>query len=292
MTESETLSPRNLTFSQAQGYEDLPSLLALEELSDDARRELWDLLYIYIKGNTGTGGYARSNLREDWWEIAFKLHRDFHGRPIANFSSKASSFMARCEKTILDSNQPFNRVFDFMQIIMRHPQCPPEFIETVKNIFEHCRLAYFVDTNGPATILPMSTQQEGMMISEAIGTFHTAGLAAPEAHLRKAAIHINQRDWSGSIRESIHSVESVARQLAPDAKTLGPALKSLEAKRQLHPALKSAFEKLYGYTSAEEGIRHALINNSNSPADRDEALFMLGACASFASYLWRVHQPK
>ena len=71
MTESETLSPRNLTFSQAQGYEDLPSLLALEELSDDARRELWDLLYIYIKGNTGTGGYARSNLSVNGGDIIY-----------------------------------------------------------------------------------------------------------------------------------------------------------------------------------------------------------------------------
>ena len=38
--DTESMDPRSLTFSQAQGYKDLPSPLALEELSSDARREL------------------------------------------------------------------------------------------------------------------------------------------------------------------------------------------------------------------------------------------------------------
>ena len=89
----------------------------------------------------------------------------------------------------------------------------------------------------------------------------------------------------------MHAVESVARLLDPGAsKTLGPALASLEKSGHLHPALKDAFSKLYGYTSDEEGIRHSLVFQSQSPAGRDEAVFMLGACASFASYLWRRHQ--
>ena len=35
---------RHLTFSQAHGYERLPSPLTLEEISKEARTELWDLL--------------------------------------------------------------------------------------------------------------------------------------------------------------------------------------------------------------------------------------------------------
>ena len=37
------------------------------------------------------------------------------------------------------------------------------------------------------------------------------------AQLRKAAECINGQDWAGSVRESIHAVESVARQLDPKA---------------------------------------------------------------------------
>ena len=110
------------------------------------------------------------------------------------------------------------------------------------------------------------------------------------AHLRKASECINEGDWAGSVRESINAVESVARQLDPEAaQTLGPALKSIERRGALHPTLKKAFEKLYGYTNNEQGIRHAYLSQMDARVGQDEAVFMLGACASFASYLWRKH---
>ena len=89
------------------------------------------------------------------------------------------------------------------------------------------------------------------------------------------------------LSRTLPAVESVARTLAPDATTLAPALKFIEKNGALHPALKTAFSKLYGYASDERGIRHALLNGDGADVGADEALFMLGACASFASYLWR-----
>ena len=40
----------------------------------------------------------------------------------------------------------------------------------------------------------------------------------------------------------------------------------------------------------EQGIRHALLDTATSPATQDEAVFMVSACASFASYMWRTHK--
>ncbi len=253
--------PRTLTFSQTQGYEVLPSLLALEELSDDARRELWDLLYVHT-GSDPAFSFPTKILEGVWLEIAIALHREFRKRPLEDFDASVFSFQWFCKEAIFEGEQPFNKVFDILQIIMRHPRCPVGFVERVQAIFVNNRMAYYVDVNGPATIFPMATRQEGAAIRDAIDTFHIAGLVAPEKHLRKAAEFINQGDWPGSIRESINSVESIARLLAPEsAKTLSPALKSLEADRKMHPALRSAFEKLYGYTSDEEGIRHPLMSS-------------------------------
>ena len=112
------------------------------------------------------------------------------------------------------------------------------------------------------------------------------------SHLRQASECINQGDYPSAVRESIHAVESAARQIDPDAKTLGPALTSLEKAGGLHPALKRAFSNLYGYTSDEQGIRHALIDSPQANVGQDEAVFMLGACASFGSYLARKHQRR
>ena len=82
----------------------------------------------------------------------------------------------------------------------------------------------------------------------------------------------------------------VARRLDPKASgTLGPALASLQRREGLHPTLSGAFTKLYGYTSNEQGIRHALLNQPGANVGMEEAVFMLAACASFASHLWRKH---
>ena len=302
MTDGEELDPRNVTFSQAQGYEALPGPLALGEISKEARTKLWDLLASTAWGSPS--GYGRP-LHHSRRPIFAELHLDFLKLPADEFNAEHNKvYKNKLHKNklyddklydeyralILDSLS-FNKVFDLFQMIMRHPECPPTFTTGVAEIFVRCRLAYVVDIEKPATILPAATKQEGEVIVEAIGEFREAGLHGSEAHLRKAAALINSGDWPGAIRESTHAVESVARQLAPDASsTLGPALTALEETGRLHPALKKAFSNLYGYASDEEGIRHSLIDDAESPAGQDEAVFMLGACASFASYLWRKHR--
>jgi len=87
-------------------------------------------------------------------------------------------------------------------------------------------------------------------------------------------------------------VESVARTIDPaSSRILGPALDFLGRAGLLkHKALKEGFKKIYGYTSDEEGIRHALLNQSKVDVSLDEAIFIFGACAYFVAYLTPSHQ--
>ncbi len=118
-------------------------------------------------------------------------------------------------------------------------------------------------------------------------------MSGGEKHLLKASEQINQGDWAESIKESIHAVESVARTIAPKANNLKAALVNFEKTNgKLHSALKTAIVKLYGYASDEHGIRHSLVDETEANVGMDEAIFMLGSCASFASYLWRKHQAN
>ena len=285
MTNNEGLDTRRLTFSQAQGYEGLPQPLALGEISYEARFKLWDLLFLSAWHNGSWND-------KPWISIFLYLNRSFWLRPFDEFTTSEEKNIEMYRHSILE-DLPFNKIFDLFQMIIRHPECPREFTLGVAGIFKECRLAYVVDTQGTPTILPAATRAEGEAVIGAIKELREAGLQGAEAHLKRAGELINSGDWPGSVRESIHAVESVARRLDPDAsKTLGPALKSLEKKGQLHPALKEAFSNLYKYTSDEEGIRHAQLTDAASPAGRDEAVFMLGACASFVSYLWRRSQQE
>ena len=277
---------RDLTFSQAQGYEELPRQLALEEISQEARVRLWNLL---VNSAWVISDFAIL-VKGDWRPILAAVHSHFFIRPIDEFSPDSNRTVESYKRAILN-DLPFNNFFDLIQLIMRHPKCPIVFIRDVAEVFGQCRLAYVVDTQKPVTILPATTEHEGQVIIGAIHEFRAAGLKGTESHIRKAVELVSEGDWPGSVRESIHAVESVACLLDPSAsKTLGPALSSLEKKGHLHPALKTAFGNLYGYSSDEEGIRHSLLTNATSQVGQDEALFMLGACASFASYLWRRHR--
>jgi hypothetical protein len=116
-----------------------------------------------------------------------------------------------------------------------------------------------------------------------------ADLAAAEfrgarAHLQKASGELTQGRYADSVRESIHAVESVVRVLEPSG-DFSKALAKLEAKFRIHGALKSGFGSLYGFTSDEKGIRHALLEAGAPAVDETDALFMIGACAAFVSYL-------
>ena len=243
------------------------------------------------------------SISEPWYNILRLVHIHHDNQPLDEWSYSPNHggllFSAFNGFSNLKSHlrhrietHPFNKVFDLIQFVMRHPECPSGFIKAMKQVFADCRLAYVIDEKPPPTIRPAVTREEGAALLASLRTLDEAGLAGASSHLREASERVNQGDWAGSVRESIHAVESVARTLAPDATTLAPALKSIEKSGALHPALKTAFSKLYGYASDERGIRHALLNGDGADVGADEALFMLGACASFASYLWRKNREN
>lgn len=95
----------------------------------------------------------------------------------------------------------------------------------------------------------------------------------------------NNPDYRNSIKESISAVEEMCNVILGEAGTLGASLKKLEQSGiEIHPSLKSAFEKLYGYTSDESGIRHAG-RIDGKDATFAEAKFMLVSCSAFVNYL-------
>lgn len=110
-------------------------------------------------------------------------------------------------------------------------------------------------------------------------------------HINKALLLYADRkkpDYENSIKESISAVESLCCIItgASGAQaTLGNTLKKLESEGGvvIHSAMKAAFEKLYGYTSDSDGIRHGGIDFTNAPAE--DAKYMLVSCSAFVNYL-------
>ncbi len=275
--------PRSrLSFSQGEGIEPLPQPLALGELSKQVRNLLWGFIYGALDESSFFDGID-TRLQDPWQTILYDYHVHFLFEPADEFSY-VFGINADSLKGLI-TRQPYNKVFDFIQFVLRHKLAPIEFLGFVKKVLEKFMCAYTVIEDGP-TIVPISSPEQGAAIQKNLEVLASGPFEGAQAHFRKSAECLNGNDLAGSIRESIHAIESVAKCLDKNAtKSLKPALDALVKKGMvLHPSLRKGIENLYGYTSDEDGIRHALLEG-NANVDLEDAVFMFGACASFSSYL-------
>lgn len=165
-----------------------------------------------------------------------------------------------------------------------HLESPSDTFSRFNRILEREMSGYrFI--NGVLT--PITDKAEVQEIAEAIQTADTLGLGGARQHLESALRCLGQKptpDYRNSIKEAISAVESVAKKIAgKDSGKLAEALDILAQQTGMHGALKSAFSKLYGYTSDEDGIRHAILNEPD--VGFAEAKFMVVSCSAFVNYV-------
>ena len=133
-------------------------------------------------------------------------------------------------------------------------------------------------------VLPISNEEELETVNEANKTPYSP----VNEHIQKAISLLKKEpsDYANSVKESISSVEALCQIIIGDkSATLGKAIKKLKEKGVIiPPALEWAFDKLYGYTSSEGGIRHAL-SEGDTPPTFDDAKYMLVSCSAFVNYL-------
>ena len=230
-----------LTFSQAEGIDPLPQPAALGELSQQARVSLWNIIYRSLAEGRLLGN---PYIGEQWKTILLHYHIFHLHKPADEFSSDYEAHASEIKKLFLHG--AFNQVFDFLQAVLRHPSTPHEFCDSVSSVLRYCMCAYTVIEDGP-TIVPISLPEQRKSIQDAFRVLKPGLFKGARSHLRKSAECINNGDLAGSVRESIHAVESVARRLNADAKkSLKPALDALSQKAPLHSAFKRGIENM-GY---------------------------------------------
>lgn len=285
MTSEHDGVPKHLTFSQRYGYEPLPKPMRLEEISGDLRREIWNAVRALLMT------FRRdSHFRDSGARFVERVLGRLTRRPESYISTRVVEVMRSFEGPIVKGE--FNEILDLLEIIVDELPQPDKFVTRIDSIFKDYSASYRLDMSRPHRFFPCASREQGEAIQKAIETIRENGMDGAATHLRQAMEHTNAGQYADSIADSIHAVESVARTIDPNSsKTLGPALDSLEKAGVLkHPALKQAFDKLYGYTNTEQGIRHALLDKGAVDVGVNEAIFMFGACASFAAYLTEKHR--
>jgi hypothetical protein len=267
---------KRLTFEQAEGVDPLPSQLQPKEISPELRARLWSIFYEILlpyRGERYISGPVVLWLRE--WHIT----RCY--QPADEFMPTYDYWLSALKVIFMSSD--YLGIFGFIQWVLRHREKPHQLEVRVGDALQASRAAYAVFDRD--TIIPIGSDAERQTLVRAFADVAVSEFHGARTHLRSAGSELTAGNYAASIRESIHAVEAVARVLEPSASTLAPALSKLAASVRIHPALRSGFSSLYGFNSDEKGVRHALIDEPVAQVDETDALYMLGSCAAFISYL-------
>jgi hypothetical protein len=288
-----------MLFSERIGITSPKSLIQKDFMDDDLRNGLWNCIYnSYIRkidGNLSIGliidhthgdqKYAEfsaiARLLKSLWE-------DFFKRPYDEIRSKQCKSACDLVRSKFFEFS-WHEVYNFLDYVVSAYNNPYDlernniFITSTNKILERELSAYrFVGNQ----LAPITSQEEINSIENALKD--TSLTKSVNTHLKIALELFADRktpDYRNSIKESISAVEAICGIISGKATSLGDALKEIERKSMIHihTALKKSFESLYGYTSNADGIRHALLDETN--LDSEDSKFMLVSCAAFINYL-------
>ncbi len=275
-----------MRFSQRAGLTPATKLVQLESMDEELRASLWSLLSIFYWNTYRAPGesiWGRNDYvkQSNMYPLMASLWLHFFKEPTDTIDTYWEHCYDRLRKHFFGSK--WYEVYDFIEFIANYgPEQPKaEFIDTANSFLERENSAYrFVD----GRITEITSSEEVAEVESALAAADR--YAGVKTHLQSALTLLSDRknpDFRNSIKESVSAVESLAKQLSGDKSgTLGAILKELERRKKMHPALKNAFSALYGYTSDANGIRHALLEESN--LTKADARFMLICCSAFINY--------
>jgi len=271
-------------FSQRKGIKKVKNVIQVNDIDDDLRNGLWNALTIYYWKQIRDDFISHNTQMNTFFNM---LWLNYFKKPIDTLRDYWSDTYGEIRSYFFDCK--WNEVYDFIEFTAnnfpdKQSSINKDFVNTCNSILKRELSAYrFVG----GKITQITSEEEISEIEEALEV--PKPLKSVKTHLKGALDLLTNRespDYRNSIKESISAIESICTLITGNKKgTLGQALKEIEdnEKVSLHPALKNSFTSLYGYTSNAEGIRHALLDESN--LSFEDAKFMLVSCSAFVNYL-------
>ena len=268
-------------FSQRKGFKPIKNVMQVDSMDNELRNGLWNALTLFywtqVKDLWISNDEEMDILFKRLWLSYFKKPIDILSVSWLDIYTKIRNYFFSCK---------WYEVYDFIEFVANNypdTQVNQKFMDFCNSVLERELSAYrFVG----GKITQITSEEEISEIEDALKNTKYS-LKAVNIHLKRALDLLADRkspDYRNSIKESISAVESICKLITKKERTtLGQALKKIEDKVGLHPALKSAFSSLYGYTNDAEGIRHALLDEPN--LSFEDAKFMLVSCSAFVNYL-------
>jgi hypothetical protein len=270
-----------------------PKQIQYDDMDEDLRNSLWN--YVYD---------IHENIDYDYWTgLIRRLALFFFKTPVDQISPYIDIKREWIKAQFYSLN--WYEAYDFIEFIVKnhdptmviginlgygpnseHHSTQEDLIETFNFILK-MEFSGFRFISG--VLAPITNEIEIKEIESAIENANEKMIQGVQEHLSQALELLGKKpdpDYRNSIKESISAVGSVAKQISGKEKaaSLVVPLKELNDKTDIHPALQEGFNRIYGYTSDEDGIRHS-ITEEESNAGFEEAQFMLVSCSAFVNFL-------
>jgi len=271
-------------FSQRHRYKEINIDIQFESMDSALRTAIWNsvfstFLYDYSRtewiGDDENLGMCLLSV----WSLYFKNPLDEYPRMWENWKDIINKFIIGCE---------WHEVYEILEFMFDHwpneYKLDQKFIPIFNHALQRENSGYRIINR---RVIPITDDLEIASIKQALNV--KPPLNPVYVQLDDALKKLSDRenpDFRGSIKDSISAVETLCRILSGNKKTtLGKALDILEneSKIKIHSALKNGFSNFYGWTSDDQGIRHALMEESNLTFN--DAKFMLVSCSAFINYL-------
>jgi hypothetical protein len=272
-----------MSFSERIGLKPVKSKIQIDSMDDDLRNTLWNCLTIFYWESTNQINY---NIDDEMRSFIQRIWIQYFKVPVDTIPDSWIFVLSQIREYFFKAS--WNQIYDFIEFISMDDYSIDKvnkgFRSTCNNILEKEVSGYrFVDEN----IVKITSEEEIATIEGAMKATGSS-LKPMQVHLKTALDFLSNRkspDYRNSIKESISAVEAICKLITGSPKaTLGQALKKLNDKNvKIHPALETAFQAMYGYTSEKDGIRHSLMDESTSKFM--DAKFMLVSCSAFINLL-------
>lgn len=275
--------PRNTMtdFATRNGFVEPRFEIQDRELDKVTRKDIWNITYaVWTNLNDEGAGYeiAKTFSRAVWTEFFDQLLDEYQNQ---------GQSITKVKHVILDWAAPSWHALSLLAFIVENDYFDYHaalYEESLNEIFvKHLVGWRFID----GQLVRLDSELEVAAVSEAMED--TRGETAFEGsrhHLKQAVSKLSDLenpDYPNSVKESISAVEAMVEHITGEG-VLSKGLKKLSAAGiDVHPALLTGWDKLYGWTSDEGGVRHSTKVIPN--VDQATARFMLVSCAGFVTFL-------
>lgn len=272
-----------LSFSQRMGIKPIEVPIQTDCLNEDTRMDIWNSFYQWFTAFVNGERYM-VNIDGNERGFCIRVWGNYLRKDLSELSN-GKQITNHIKTWVLSSSTAWYEILDFCeQIINDHYKLVNFFSEMLNNVFEKDNVGYRIIGK---QISPITNETEIQSIESALAL--SGPFSGARIHIQTALEKYSDKtdpDYRNCVKESISAVESMCQILADNPKaTLGAALKVLNNSGiDIHSALAAGFEKIYGYTSDQDGIRHAILNESKT-VEPEDALFMLVSCSAFCNYL-------